>query len=272
MTHTKFLSITLLLFFLITSCEKESLEKSTTEIETLIIGSESTETPKETANEVAERMRKETIKFLELTGERVSPELLAQNNTNSRASSYNSGSISVGYPSTPYSNSHSLNHGARTGSTQWLALNIYNTQLSVAQDGYTNNRTGQLQFNLNGVGQAATLNFSINPITQSATITPSAGFFASLHSRQIPNTSFPMSNFMEVTVHSNTNGWLWIQVKSAGTTVFSSLYRYTYSSHLDSRNGGRIKAFGFGGSLVGPLPPYSPAGIKTYYSGHCGWF
>lgn len=272
MTHSKLLSITLILFFFITSCKKEALEKSTTETETLIIGSQSTETPKETANEVAERMRKETIKFLELTGERVKPELLAQNNMNTRASSYNSGSISVGYPSTPYSNYHSLNHGARTGLTQWTTLTIYSSQLSVAQDAYTNNRSGQLLFNLNGVGQAAILNFSINPVTLSATITPSAGYFASLHSRQIPNTSFPMSSFMEVTVHSNTNGWLWIQVKSAGTTVFSSLYRYNYSSHLDSRNGGIIQAAGFGQSLVGPLPPYSPAGINTNYSGYCGWF
>lgn len=272
MTFNKILSIAVILFFFLTSCEKEVLEQSTTE--KLTLESKSPENPNETADQVVERMRLQTIEFLELTGQPVPRELLSENATASRStnSAFNYGTISVGYPSTPYSNYLTLNSGTRTSTTQWAVLNLYNTQFSIAPDAFTNDRPGTLSFSLNGVGQSANLDFSINPTTLNATITPSVAYNTTLHSRQIPNTSFALSSHLELTVHSNTNGWLWIQVKSLGTTVFSSLYRYNYNSRLDSRNGGNVRAYRFGSVGVGPRPPYSPAGIKTSYSGYSGWF
>lgn len=274
MTFNKIMSIVIILFFFITSCEKEILEKTAPETETLTLDGKSTENPDKTADEVVERMRLETIEFLKLTGEPITEELLSGTARTSRAvhNAFNYGTISVGYPSAPYSNYLSLNSGTRTGTTQWASLNLYNTQLSVAPDQYTYNRSGTLSFSLNGLGQSANLDFSINPATLNATITPNVSYYTTLHSRQIPNTSFALSNHLELTVHSNTSGWLWIQVKSSGTTVFSSLYRYTYSSRLDTRNGGTVRAYRFGPAGVGPLPPHTPAGINTSYSGYSGWF
>ena len=88
----------------------------------------------------------------------------------------------------------------------------------------------------------------------------------------MPSTSFTFGGPMAITIHSNTAGWLWVEVKKSGTVVFSSLYRYNYNTGLNSRNGGNINAFGFGQSLVGPLPPWTPAGFTTNYRGYCGWF
>ncbi|MGH1336232.1 MAG: hypothetical protein ACRBFS_08895 [Aureispira sp.] len=270
MTINKILSIAILFFFL-TSCEKETLiEEATTEHESITFGGGTSDQPKETQEEVVKRMRAKTLQFLEMTGQ--SMDLLTESVVGAKAinSAYNSGRITNGYPSLPYSGLDPLHFGTRTGTTQWISLTLDNSYISTTPDGFTNNRSGRVNFYLRGVNQRVSLNFSINVGTQNAVITPSTT--ASLHSRAMPNTSFAFGGPMAVTIHSNTAGWLWIEVKKSGTVVFSSLYRYNYNTGLNARNGGHIDAYGFGQQLVGPLPPWTPAGFTTNYSGYCGWF
>jgi hypothetical protein len=277
MTFNKVLSIALVLFLFMTSCEKEALEKSTTES---LIESESTEKPTETAAQVTERMRLKTIEFLELIGEPIPRELYSSTALNSRSPyyAYNSGRMSSGYPSLPNNTSDPLNFGTRRGTTQWISFTLDNSYISAPQNssGYSD---GSLNFNLNGVGQrivhfliqnTVSFNFAIDLATQTAVITPTTN--ASLHSRQVPNTSFTLDNPLSVTIHSNTNGWMSVQVNNGGTVVFSSLYRYTYETGFDTRNGGTVYTRGFSGLRPGPLPPYAPAGFTTNYTGYCGWF
>lgn len=259
--------------FLATSCEKETMElvKQEAEVKNLAIEDQTSEKPQETLEEISKRMQQKNIEFLTLTEQPIPSELRSPNTAaRSPHSAYNSGRISVAYPSVPTNGYDLLNFGTRTGTTQWIAFNLNNSYLYAYPDQYSNNRPGKLLFTLSGVGQTVTLNFSINPYTLAAVITPSTT--ASLHSRVHPNTSFTFSSDMSLVIHSNTNGWLWLEVKKANTVVFSSLYRYNYNSSLDARNGGNIRALDFGSVGVGPRPPYSLAGITTSYSGHCGWF
>lgn len=273
MTFTNFFSTALILFFFMVSCEKEIIEKSNmdAETETLTLENNSLEDPKETVEEVTKRMRQKTIEFFKLTGEPTPSELISENAASFRSSysAYNSGRISDNYPSFPYNNYHQLNFGTRRGTTQWVSLTLNNNYVNTVQDGYTNDRPGQLNFYLRGVEQTVSLNFAINVATQVAVITPTTT--ASLHSRQIPNTSFTLSSPLSITIHSNTNGWMWVEIKKAGTVVFSSLYRYTYNTSLGSRNGGNIHTSKFV-PIIGPRPPYSSAGFTTQYLGYCGWF
>lgn len=255
-----------LLFLFMTSCEKEELIEAATQEENIVL---STDKNQEKPQDAAQRWKADAVKFYELIGE--DPATLEDNfQAKSVHNAYNGGRLSHYFPNATPNSYDPLNFGTRTGTTQFIDLNLTNSQIHTVPDGYTNNRVGKVNFYLSGVNQTVTLNFSINVNNQSAVITPSTT--AALHSRAVPNSSFAFGGAMKVTIHSNTNGWLWVQVKKSGTVVFSSLYRYNYNSGLDVRNGGNINLHGFGQSLVGPLPPWSPAGFTTYYSGYCGWF
>lgn len=270
MTANKFFSLAILLFFLM-SCEKETLiEEVTTEQESITFGGGTSDAPKETQEEAINGMRAKTLEFLELTGQ--STDLIAGSNGEAKAvyNAYNTGRLTNNYPSFPYNGYIPLAFGSRGGTTQWVSLTLDDSYISTIPDGFTNNRSGRVNFYLSGVNQTVTLNFSINVGTQNAVITPSTT--ASLHSRVMPNTSFAFGGPMAITIHSNTAGWLWVEVKKSGTVVFSSLYQYNYHTGLNTRNGGNINAFGFGQQLVGPLPPWTPAGFTTNYRGYCGWF
>lgn len=268
MTINKLLFVVVLFSFLLTSCEKELLEENTTTTaaEAITFGGGSSEKSTETSDAVVERMRLKNVEFLERIGESTGIPLKSA----ASSSAYNSGRISIHYLNFPYSNYQTLNFGARTGSTQWANLTLDNTYFSIVPDQYTNNRTGQLDITLSGVNQRLSLNFSINVATQTATVRPTTS--ANYHSGTSPNTSFALSGPTEVTIHSNTAGWMWVELKRAGAVVFSTLYRYNYDTRYDGRNGGNMNTYGFGPNGVGPRPPYTQASFTTRYRGYCGWF
>lgn len=197
------------------------------------------------------------------------------NNSRSPYYAANSGSLNKFYTN-PANTSDPLNYATRRGTTQWVALQIpsYEFFYSATDPVYPTSGTALLSIDLDGVGQKLLLNIVVNPGSPTV-IKPRTT--ANLHSRSNPNTSFSISNDnapLDIIVHANTNGWMWVQIKKSDAVVFDSLYRYDYDSGLNNANGGKIAIVGLGNLFYHPVrwQEYTYYGGYLDYEGFCGWF
>jgi len=193
--------------------------------------------------------------------------------------SSNSGSVYINRNFTGQNDfNNNLNFGNRATehTTQWISLNL--TDLINVTDvgsGAPNNVVnGTLKYDLFGVGQNVSLRYRINPPgsngLRTITITPnsSASFLRHVVS---PSTITFNGQPLELTIHANEFGWLWLRIIQGGLEKVSTLYRFNYSTSNNNRNGGRVSINGF--NAIGlPFPPYTVSSVQHFYSGHCGWF
>ncbi len=159
----------------------------------------------------------------------------------------------------------------RFAATQWVDYDI-NLSLMTQQVGSpggiygTVPKSGWLQFRLDGVGQSVYLNYRLNSTNTNVQLT--VGTTANFHEHIIQPSPIWIAGAgpTHVTIHTNTNGWMWVQIKQNNFIKFSAHYRFDTSSVHPSASDGYIIQGGFGQNR----DSYS---YPTYnYTGYSGWF
>ncbi|ELR73688.1 hypothetical protein C900_02092 [Fulvivirga imtechensis AK7] len=177
------------------------------------------------------------------------------------------------------STTSSLNFGNRAPehTTQWVSVNLSDMirVTDVGANAPNNVGHGRVTYRLSGVGQSVTLHYQINP--------PSNGNPRSVTVTASSSASFLRNNVapspiligygggpIQLTIHANEFGWLWLRLEKDGLVKFDQHYLFDYSPTLDSRNGGSVQLSGY--DRIGYYIPYTVFSAYHSYSGYCGWF
>ncbi|MGY3794236.1 hypothetical protein [Aquimarina sp. 433] len=188
---------------------------------------------------------------------------------NFRGFEFNSGTLfSNGLQRTLDFSSRTVAH-----TTQWVDLTISTTVNIESLDRSERNSnivaTGRSDIRLDGVGQGLSLLYRKQGIFGKTKVTPftSARFHSNVVSSQ---NIYAEDGPMQLTVHANEFGWMWIRIKQNNIEKHSALYRFTPPFNPNSTFSGgsiRLSRFAISGGSNNEF-----AIASSSYNGYAGWF
>ncbi|MBW1297683.1 hypothetical protein [Aquimarina litoralis] len=157
--------------------------------------------------------------------------------------------------------------------TQWVDLTISTTVNIESLDRSERNSnvtaSGRSDIRLDGIGQGLSLLYRKEGVFGRTKVTPFTS--ARFHSNIVPSQNiYAEDGPMQLTVHANEFGWMWIRVKQNNVEKHSALYRFTPPSNPNSTfSGGSISLSRF--AVTGGINN-SFAIATSSYNGYAGWF